>query len=222
MEKYKVALADDHVLIRKGLVSLIHSFDDYTVLFQSRNGQELMEQLDPGCQPDVVLLDINMPKKDGYETALWLKINFPDIKVLALSMYDTEGAIIRMLKNGARGFIFKDAEPQELKQALDSLIRKGYHYSELVTGHLIHNINQSDSNTPVNSLLQLTEREMDFLKYACTELSYKEISEKMFVSPRTVEGYRDALCEKLKLRTRIGLAIYALKYGIVDLSNIDI
>jgi len=222
MEKYKVALADDHVLIRKGLVSLIHSFDDYTVLFQSRNGQELIDQLDPACQPDIVLLDINMPKKDGYETALWLKINFPDIKVLALSMYDTEGAIIRMLKNGARGFIFKDAEPQELKQALDSLIHKGYHYSELVTGHLIHNINQSDSNTAVNSLLQLTEREIDFLKYACTELSYKEISEKMFVSPRTVEGYRDALCEKLKLRTRIGLAIYALKYGIVDLSNIDI
>src|SRR5882757_6869772 len=183
MEKYKVALADDHVLIRKGLVSLIHSFDDYTVLFQSRNGQELIDQLDPACQPDVVLLDINMPKKDGYETALWLKINFPDIKVLALSMYDTEGAIIRMLKNGARGFIFKDAEPQELKQALDSLIHKGYHYSELVTGHLIHNINQSDANTPVNSLLQLTEREIDFLKYACTELSYKEISEKMFVSP---------------------------------------
>jgi len=222
MEKYKVALADDHVLIRKGLVSLIHSFDDYTVLFQSRNGQELIDQLDPACQPDVVLLDINMPKKDGYETALWLKMHFPDIKVLALSMYDTEGAIIRMLKNGARGFIFKDAEPQELKQALDSLIHKGYHYSELVTGHLIHNINQSDANTPVNSLLQLTERELDFLKYACTELSYKEISEKMFVSPRTVEGYRDALCEKLKLRTRIGLAIYALKYGIVDLSNIDI
>ena len=219
MQPYHVALADDHVLIRNGLAGLINSFENYQVLFQAANGQEFIEQLALYKLPDIVLLDINMPKKDGYETALWLKQNHPDIKVLALSMYDNETSIIRMLKNGAKGYILKDAEPSELKSALDSIIQKGYHYSELVTGHLINTINKIDDDPKTKNTLLLSEREVEFLHHACTELSYKEIADKMFLSPRTIDGYRDALFDKLNIKTRVGLVIYAIKTGIVTLNN---
>src|SRR6476659_84058 len=125
-----IALADDHVLLRKGLADLV-SNQGYTVLFQADNGEEFLEKLKTNPDPDVVLLDINMPKKDGYDTALWLKRNKPAIKILALSMYDDENAIIRMLKNGARGYILKDTEPTELRAALEALLAKGFYYSEM-------------------------------------------------------------------------------------------
>ena len=216
---YSVALADDHVLLRNGLASLINTFDGYKVISQSANGQEFIDCLNPSALPHLVLMDINMPKKDGYDTTLWLKNNYPDIRVLALSMYDNETAIIRMLKNGAKGYILKDAEPLELKAALDAVINKGFYYSELVTGHLIKTIHKIEDGSHAKNTFSLNERELDFLKYACTELSYKEIADKMFVSPRTIDGYRDALFEKLDIKTRVGLVIYAIKNGIVNLNN---
>jgi two-component system invasion response regulator UvrY len=218
MKKYKIGLADDHVLMRNGLASLINSFDDYSVIVQGANGQELIDKIDPSCQPDIVLIDINMPVKDGYETASWLKLNYPAIKILALSMYDNETTIIRMLKNGARGYILKDAEPLQLKAALDDIIHKGYYLSELVTGHLLNNIAGMEETTTRNALL-LNEKEIEFLRYACTEMAYKEIADKMFVSPRTIDGYRDALFDKLDIKTRVGLAIFAIKSGIVNFTE---
>ncbi len=218
MEKYKIVLADDHILMRKGLASLIDTFEEYKVIFQGANGQELINSLNKKSLPNIVLLDINMPKKDGYETAYWLKTNYPQVKILALSMYDNEISIIKMLQNGAKGYILKDAEPSELKAALDAILLKGFYYSELVTGHLMNNINKTDekNSTRNNSL---SARELEFLKYCCTEMAYKEIADKMSVSPRTVENYRDSLFEKLDVKTRVGLAIYALKSGIVNLSS---
>lgn len=216
METYKIALADDHVLMRNGLASLINTFDDYKVIFQGADGQELIDNINKTSLPDIVLLDINMPKKDGYETALWLKTNHPEIKILALSMYDNEAAIIRMLKNGAKGYILKDAEPGELKAALDAVLHKGYYYSELVTGHLINRVNKMDEANKTKNTALLNEREKEFLKYCCTEMGYKEIADKMHLSPRTIDGYRDTLFEKLNLKTRVGLVMYAIKNGLVN------
>jgi DNA-binding NarL/FixJ family response regulator len=125
--KYKIALADDHSLIRRGLVELINSFDNYEVLFDVGNGQELINRIAGGPMPDFAILDVNMPRKDGYETASWLRANYPEIRVLALSMNDEETAIVRMLKNGARGYIFKDAEPGELREALETILTRGYY-----------------------------------------------------------------------------------------------
>ncbi|HSZ86218.1 MAG TPA: response regulator transcription factor, partial [Puia sp.] len=144
MQKIKIALADDHVLLRNGLATLIRSFDDYDVLFESDNGKDFLEKLNPVALPDIVLMDINMPEMDGYDTALWLKRNHPEIKMLALSMYENEQCIIRMLKCGVKGYILKDIDPVEFRVALDSLIRKGFYYSDLVTGKLMHAINNSD------------------------------------------------------------------------------
>lgn len=212
----KIVLVDDHVLLRKGLADLV-SNQGYSVLFEAGNGKEFCEKLQKENLPDLVLLDINMPVMDGYETALWIKRNYPDIKVLALSMYDDENAVIRMVKNGARGYILKDTEPAELRSAIEAILNKGFYYTEMVTGRLIHSISGMDDEQQATQqqLLNLTEREIEFLKLACSEMTYKEIADKMHLSPRTVDGYRDTLFQKLELKTRTGLVIYAIKNGIV-------
>jgi two-component system, NarL family, invasion response regulator UvrY len=213
--KAKIALADDHILLRNGLANLLKELD-YEIVFEADNGIDFLEKVKKCTLPDIVLMDINMPKMDGYDTTRWLKKNYPDIKVLALSMYDDENAIIRMLKSGARGYILKDSDPAELKFAIHSLLAKGFYHSELVTGKLIHTINHLDEpeNSSVKNLLGLNEREIEFLKLACTELTYKEIAEQMCLSPRTIDGYRDALFEKLNLKSRVGLVLFAIKNGI--------
>ncbi|MDR3715459.1 MAG: response regulator transcription factor [Puia sp.] len=219
MNEYKtaVALVDDHILLRKGLASLIRSFGPYMILFEARDGKDLINKINPRFPPDIVLLDVNMPGMDGYSTALWLKRNYPDVKVLAVSMFDNENSIVRMLKNGAKGYVLKDAEPSELNMALDSLAQKGFYYSEKVTGKLIHMINNlNEPEQRLRNLVTLNEREIEFLKRACTEMTYKEIAEKMCLSPRTIDGYRDLLFEKLKVRTRVGLVLYAIKNGVVS------
>lgn len=216
--KTSVALVDDHTLLRNGLANLVRNYSDYAVLFEADNGKEFIKELKPKSLPDIVLLDINMPNMDGYETALWIKHNYPEIKVLALSMYDNEQNIIRMMKNGAKGYILKDIDPVEFKMALDSVIKRGFYYSELVTGKLIHAVNMMDEpEQPIQTLIKLNQRELQFLKLVCTELTYREIAEQMFLSPRTIDGYRDDLFDKLKVKTRVGLVMYAIKNGIVTL-----
>jgi len=211
-----IVLVDDHVLLRNGLASLLKNLG-HEVLFEADNGQAFIEKINSDQLPDLVLMDINMPEMDGYATTQWLKEKYPGIKVLALSMYDNEHSIIRMLKAGAKGYILKDSEPTELKAAVEALMNKGYYYSDLVSGKLIHAINKiEDEGSDINTMNNLNERETDFLKYACTELTYKEIADKMFVSPRTIDGYRDTLFEKLHVKTRVGLVMYAIKNGIVQ------
>jgi DNA-binding NarL/FixJ family response regulator len=212
-----IVLVDDHSLLRNGLASLVESLGN-TVLFEADDGKEFIEKLDRQNLPQIVLMDINMPEMDGFETTQWLKENHPQMHVLALSMYDNETSIIRMLKCGAKGYILKDSEPAELKTAIDDIISKGFYYSDLVSGKLMHAINKMDDETDdLKNLVPLNDRETTFLKYTCTELTYKEIADKMFVSPRTIDGYRDALFEKLKLKTRVGLVMYAIKNGIVNI-----
>ena len=212
----KIVLVDDHILLRKGLADLIRNLG-YNVLFEADNGKDFIAKLKSNELPDLVLLDINMPQMDGYETALWIKRNKPDIKILALSMYDDENAVIRMLKNGARGYILKDTEPAELKSAVEAILSKGFYYSEMVTGRLVHSISGIDSDSlGSQQILNLSEREIEFLKMACTEMTYKEIADQMHLSPRTIDGYRDALFQKLDIKTRTGLVIFAIKNGIVQ------
>jgi two-component system, NarL family, invasion response regulator UvrY len=212
-----VALVDDHVLLRNGLASLVRNLG-YEVLFEANNGDDFIAGMKTQGTPDLVLMDINMPVKDGYETTLWLKKNHPDVLVLALSMYDDENAIIRMLKSGARGYIMKDSEPAELRSALDAIVRKGFYYSEMVTGRIVRSISDMDEEgNGSKNLFSLSDREIEFLKLACTEMTYKEIADKMILSPRTIDGYRDSLFEKLAIKTRTGLVIYAIKNGIVKI-----
>lgn len=211
-----VILTDDHVLLRNGLASLVKSLG-HSVLFEADNGKDFIKKFNPVMEPDIVLMDINMPEMDGFETTMWLKQNHPKIKVVALSMYDNESAIIRMMKCGAKGYILKDSDPAELKDAIDSLLNKGYYYSELVNSKIMQAINNfDDANNDIKNLVQISEKETEFLKMICTELTYKEIADKLKISPRTVDNYRDSLFEKLHVKTRVGLAMFAAKNGIVQ------
>jgi two-component system, NarL family, invasion response regulator UvrY len=218
--KSTIALADDHALLRNGLANLLEE-SGYDVLFQANNGEELINKINAGSVPDLVLMDINMPVTDGYTATLFLKNNFPNVRVLALSMYDDEEAIIRMLKNGARGYILKDAHPTELNNALHVLMTNGFYHSEMVTGRLIHALNKQDDEEgrDVRKRHGLNEREMEFLRLICTEMTYKEIADQMYLSPRTIDGYRDSLFEKLNIKSRVGLVLFALKNGIVNLGK---
>ena len=123
MSKPTIVLVDDHVLLRNGLASLVTTLQ-YDVIMECSNGKELTEQLNQNNLPDLILMDINMPLMNGYETTLWLKNNYPEVKVVALSMYDDEQSVIRMIKNGARGYILKDTRPQDLHYELDSVLTK--------------------------------------------------------------------------------------------------
>ncbi|SFA58363.1 two component transcriptional regulator, LuxR family [Pedobacter suwonensis] len=213
----QIALVDDHVLFRKGLAALISYFQGYNILFEAANGQDFIRQLEIYGVPNIALLDINMPEMDGYSTASWLQRNHPEVNILALSTMDAETAIIKMITNGAKGYVLKDAEPEELKMAFDEVLSKGYFYNDLVTRKVMQSLSALSPGSKLSGFVKLTEREMEFLKYTCTEKTYNEIAAEMFVSPRTIDGYRNSLCEKLQLKSRTGLALYAVKHGIVKI-----
>jgi two-component system invasion response regulator UvrY len=213
-----VVLVDDHVLLRNGLASLIRSFGRFDVLFEASDGKDLIRKLQTSRLPDIILLDISMPEMDGYETACYLRVHYPDIRVLALTMADTDSSVVRMLKNGAKGYILKDIDAQGLESALNGILDNGSYYSETVTEALIETFGQLDHpQRRYRQMLMLNDRELEFIKLVCTEWTYKEIADRMYLSPRTIDGYRDALFEKLNVRTRVGLAMYAVKNGIVHL-----
>lgn len=214
---YFITLIDDHDLIRQGLASLINSFANFKVLFEADNGHDFIKKLKPSALPDLVLMDVTMPGMDGYETCNWLRINHPNVKVIALSVMDDENAIIRMLKSGAKGYVLKNIKPAELQRAMESVLEKGYHFNDLVSSKIINSINNSGRTDNENTETHVTDREKEFLRLACTEKSYKEIGLEMNVSSRTVESFRDQLFAKLELRTRVGLVLYAIRNKIIEL-----
>jgi len=210
----KVALVDDHALLRNGLASVIDNSEGYQVVFEADNGKHFIELLKKNTRPDIVLLDITMPEMDGFETAEWIKVNEPGIKVLVLSMMDNDTSIIRMLKYGARGYILKDSKPDVLRAALRDIAEKGFFFNELVSGRLVHLANQTADD---KSSIALNEKETEFLKLCCTEKSYKEIADSMHITPRAVEALRSNMFEKLDTLSRVGLVMYAIRNGIVKI-----
>jgi two-component system invasion response regulator UvrY len=213
-----IALVDDHVLLRNGLASLIENFDGYTVLFEADNGKHFIEQLKNHSLPDIILLDITMPEMNGFETAAWIRQHAPGIKILVLSMMDNDEVVIGMLKAGAKGYILKDSKPLVFKQALDHIRDTGFYMNELVSNKMLNFVSQDhDKAKELSIIAQLSPRELTFLQYACSEMTYKDIAVEMKVSPRTVDGYRDELLKKLNLQSRVGLVLFAIKNGICKL-----
>lgn len=207
-KKHKVVIVDDHSLVRKAIVKLINTFDDFQVIYDVSSGNELKENITKNVLPDVVLMDINMPDGNGYETTSFLHKNYPLVKVLALSMYTEDAIIIKILKAGAKGYILKSSEPEILQIALTSIIKNDFYLPEEISGKIISGLqNFSENENPII----LNDREKTFLKLLCTEMSYKEIAAKMFVSHRTIDEYKANLCEKLSVHTRLGLVMVAIK-----------
>lgn len=211
MADIRIGLVDDHRLFRSGIAALIGKSKGYNILFEAGNGKEMIAAIAAGLIPDILLLDISMPVMDGSSAAKWLISNNPGIKIIVLSMFDDADNVLSMIKLGARGYLLKDSDPVEFEQALQRVAQNELYYPEFVTKLLISNFNREISQVKLNA------RETEFLKLAGTELTYKEIAEKMCVSTRTVDGYRDQLFEKLQIKSRVGLVLYALKKKIIDL-----
>lgn len=214
MKRYNIVIADDHIVLRDALCSLLNAFDDFRVLDAAGNGRELIRIIEMGPEPDIVLLDLNMPQMDGYAVVEWLHRHRPLVKVLVLTMYDSEIAMIRLLKLGVKGFLKKDVHPAELKTALLCIAENGCYYSHSTTGRLAAFFQRVEDMQLSFHKALLSDAELRFLRLASTELTYKEIAHAMGTTPRTIDGYRDDLFEKLNVKSRVGLAIYAVKNGI--------
>ena len=206
-------MADDHVLLRNALANLIDNFGDCKVIIQADNGKDLIKKLQKDHLPDIIWLDVNMPEMEGYETARQLNDNFPEIHILMLTMYDAEATMIRLLQAGVKGFLKKDIHPSELKQALKSVIENGYYYSNSTTGKLVNLFRLGNTTLLQKNLL--SEQEVDFLKLSTSDYTYKEIATHLNLNPRTVDNLRDNLFEKLDVKSRIGLAMFAIRHGLV-------
>ena len=190
---------------------MINSFKDFEVINRFENGKVFISYLQENVdlEVDLILLDVNMPVMDGLSAMKWIKENRPSLKVIALSVNDDEEVIIKMLTNGAKGYLLKDTSPEIFRSGITSVIEKGFYFTELVSGMLVKKAN-SDS-TKIN----LKDKEIIFIKHACTEKTYKEIASEMCLSPKTIDGYRECLFDKLEIKTRIGLVLYAIKHKIV-------
>jgi len=214
MKPIDIIIVDDHLLFSQALNGLISNLEEFNVIKVLNNGKELVDYFSSNEKlPEIVLMDIQMPIMNGIEATCWLKENKPSVKVLALSMECEETTILKMLRAGAKGYLLKDIHPKILKHALLEVHSNGFYYTETVTNTLLNSINGSKNGTSIT----FKEKELQFLKLCCSEMTYKEIAGKMFLSPKTIENYREALFEKVEAKTRIGLVLYAIKEKIVIL-----
>ncbi|MCU7617481.1 response regulator transcription factor [Chryseobacterium sp. PBS4-4] len=213
MKTIPIAIVDDHTLMSKALENMITENPKYKVVMNQPNGEDFINALEKTSElPAVVLMDINMPYKNGIETTEWLTEHHPDIKVIALTMEDDEKVLIKMLKAGAKGYLLKDMQPSILFQAVDTVFEKGSFYTDFVAQKLLKV--QSEDAKNASLLSDLKEREKEFIKLACSELTYKEIADKMCLSPKTIDGYRDSVFVKLEIKNRVGLVLFALKHNL--------
>lgn len=211
MKTIPIAIVDDHTLMSKALENMIAENPKYHVVMNQPNGEDFITGLEKSSElPAVVLMDINMPYKNGIETTEWLTENHPDIKVIALTMEDDEKVLIKMLKAGAKGYLLKDMQPSVLFQAIDTVFEKGSFYTDFIAQKLLKMQTEDVKNASL--LSDLKEREKEFIRLACSELTYKEIADKMCLSPKTIDGYRDSVFVKLEIKNRVGLVLFALKH----------
>lgn len=208
-----VALADDHKLFRSGIRELLGHFSGYRVIGDVGDGDELCRFIGSGNVPDIAIVDLNMPRMDGLNATKWLQKNFSQVKIIILSMSQDENTILRLLQAGVKGYLVKEADPEDFKNALDKVRDNDYYYPAYIADYLINRDKRSRSDTNP----KLKQRETDFLELIATDLTYKEIAEKMNLSARTIDGYRDQMFDRFNVKSRVGLAIYAIKNKLIHI-----
>lgn len=200
MKTYSVVVVDDHLFMSQAIASLVNSFEEFKVLFICNNGQEFLDKLKVCDElPDIVLIDISMPGLNGIQTTQLVTEVYPRIIILALTVIEDENAIIKMLKSGAKGYLLKDIEKSELEIALIEVMTQGYYHTKYVSNALIKSLIGDSDDSKVN----LKHTELEFIKYVCSEMTYKEIAKSMYRSPKTIDGYRDTLFKKLQVKNKI-------------------
>ena len=216
MEVIKVAIADDHKIFRKGVILSLRPFTNIKFVLEAENGEQLLEGI-AASEPDVVLMDLRMPGKDGIETTRILSKQHPNIHVIVLSMYEDDRFVSHMMENGASGYLLKNAEPQEIRRAVMDVHEKGYYLNNFVNRILLKKSHAKQKAIPsLNNEITLTDRERDVLKFICMEFTAQEIAQKMDISPRTVEAIKDRLMERSGSKNTAGLVFFAVKNNLVD------
>ena len=216
MEKIRLGIADDHKIFRNGLKATLEDNPDFDLIVEASNGKQLIALLATNV-PDVILMDIKMPEMDGIQTTAQVKQRYPGVKVLALSMFNEDKYIVDMMKAGASGYLLKNAEPEEIIEAISTVYHKDYYFNEHLSVTLIKQLaGNSPTGNSAMSLADFNEREIEVLRLVCQECSNQEIADKIFLSVRTVEGYRARLFEKTRSKNLVGLVIFAVKTGIIS------
>ena len=212
--KITIGIADDHTLFLRSLSTLINGIPSFEVILEALNGEELLKELRRGVPaPDILLLDVGMPVLNGIKTAEIIAADYPTIKTVALSMKADDTTIISMFKAGCCSYLLKEIRPDELEKALLEIHAHGYYNADAINFNYRRLMHKNDENNG----LSLSAREKEFLKYACSDLTYKEIATRMFVAERTIDGYRDTLFQKMNVKSRVGMALEAIRQNLVTL-----
>ncbi len=218
MPKIRLIIADDQILFLKGLRLLINTFDSIELIAEATNGEELLTAI-AAHSPDVVLIDLKMPVMDGIEATKRIKEDYPELKVILLSMYNDESIINHVMKIGANGYLLKNEEPHILEQAIKAVVQKGFYFNDYVSSALLTGVQQATQiqKKPKDSLkIPLTRREVEILKLICKEYTSSEIASQLYISPRTVEGHRKSLLAKTGVRNIAGLVLFAMKNQLLE------
>lgn len=212
----KLAIADDHNLFRRGIAAMLNQIADFKLIGEAANGQELLNLLET-IQPDIVLMDLQMPVMDGVEATERVQLQFPNVKIIILSMHEEDRFIIHLLEKGVNGYLLKDTEPTEVENAIRRVMSDGFYYSDFVAKAMHRKVlTRVAAAVPnFNNKINISTREMEVLKLLCEGLSTVEISNQLFVSPRTIEGHRLRLLEKTGTRNTAGLVAYAFKNDLI-------
>jgi len=218
MDIIKVAIADDHQIFRKGVILSLRQYTNIKFIFEAENGEDLIQKVsDNEDQPDVILMDLKMPVKDGIETTKYLNKHFPAIRIIILTMYEDERFVGHLMDSGANGYLLKSTEPSEIKKAISDVMRTGFYLNNFVNKVLIKkNYAKQKFNPNLNSEIVISEREKEVLTLVCMEYTAQEIAQKMEISARTVEAIKDRLMERFGVKNSVGLVFYAMKNSLID------
>jgi DNA-binding NarL/FixJ family response regulator len=210
-----IAVVDNHVLFRKGIISLVRECKDISILFEANNGKELLEKLKTE-KPDIILLDIEMPEMDGIEATTIIKKKYPDLKIIMLTMHDDCSLIHDLLQRGANGYLTKDAVPEQVIEALYTVFEKGYYLDEKALKALTQRMGDDTNYKSTFSTPTLSKREIEVVRLICDQYTIKEIAGKLNISPRTVDTYRENIYSKTCSKNIAGVVMYAIKNNLVS------
>jgi len=215
MGKIRIAIADDYAIFRDGIKAGLNRDKNLEVMLEAGNGEELLSELE-NKQPDVILMDLKMPVMDGMEATRQIRKKYEHIRILAVTMYDDDKFIIHLMENGANGYLLKNADAKEIRKAIYAVHENGYYFNDIVNNALLKKLVIKGNFKPsFNQDILFSERELDVIKMICNEKTAAEIGSELFLSPRSVEGIRQRLIEKIGARNTAGLVMFAVKSGII-------
>lgn len=215
-EIIQVAIADDHKIFRKGVILSLKVYHNIHFVLEAENGEELIKGMEK-IQPDIVLMDLKMPVKDGIETTKYINKHFPQVRILILTMFEDERFVGHLMESGANGYLLKSTEPAEIKQGIMDVMNTGFYLNNFVNRVLIKkNYSKQKFNPNLSSEIVISEREKEVLSLVCMEFTAQEIAQKMEISARTVEAIKDRLMERFGVKNSVGLVFFAMKNSLID------